>query len=154
MLIEATSPAAGVTSRKAATATRKGRLTATRAVMFQKATPLPQPVGPTPTDDDSIAADEPATEAALATSFKLLADETRLRVLMALLREGESHVSALCERLGQSQPAVSHHLALLREAEIVEVRREGKHNFYSVRRSHFERVMGGLFESMLPQPDA
>ena len=44
----------------------------------------------------------------LVQIFKLLSDETRLRVLMYLYREGELHVSALCERLQQSQPAVSH----------------------------------------------
>src|SRR5438309_6008832 len=45
---------------------------------------------------------------------RLLSDETRLRILFLLAQQGEIHVSDLCERLGQSQPAVSHHLALLR----------------------------------------
>ena len=58
----------------------------------------------------------------LVQVFKLLADETRLKILMYLLREGEMHVSALCDKLGQSQPAVSHHLALLRVAGIIEPR--------------------------------
>ena len=93
-----------------------------------------------------------AEEAELVQVFKLLADETRLKVLMALLRGGESHVSGLCRRLDQSQPAVSHHLALLRQADLIQVRREGKHNFYSVRKPHFERVMGDLFGRMMPEP--
>ena len=42
-----------------------------------------------------------------------------------------------CQRLGQSQPAVSHHLAFLRVSGLIELRREGKHNFYSVRTDHF-----------------
>ena len=66
----------------------------------------------------------------LVQTFKLLSDETRLRVLMYLMREGELHVTALCERLDQSQPAVSHHLALLRVAGLIAARRDGKHNFY------------------------
>src|SRR5262245_48500599 len=41
----------------------------------------------------------------LVQVFKLLSDETRLRILMYLAREHELHVSALCDRLGQSQPA-------------------------------------------------
>ena len=45
----------------------------------------------------------------LVQVFKLLSDETRLRVLLYLAREGELHVTALCEKLDQSQPAVSHH---------------------------------------------
>jgi len=84
----------------------------------------------------------------LVQTFKLLSDETRLRVLMYLMREGELHVTALCKRLDQSQPAVSHHLALLRVAGLIEARRDGKHNFYSVRREHFHRIMGELFTSM------
>jgi ArsR family transcriptional regulator, arsenate/arsenite/antimonite-responsive transcriptional repressor len=66
----------------------------------------------------------------LTQVFKLLADESRLRILLTLAREGETHVSALCQMLGQSQPAVSHHLTLLRMAGLVGFRRAGKFNFY------------------------
>ncbi|MGH7201730.1 MAG: ArsR/SmtB family transcription factor [Planctomycetaceae bacterium] len=90
----------------------------------------------------------------LVQVFKLLSDETRLRVLLYLVREGELHVTALCEKLGQSQPAVSHHLALLRVAGLIEARRDGKHNFYSVRKVHFHRIMEELFHSISdPQTD-
>jgi ArsR family transcriptional regulator len=64
--------------------------------------------------------------------FKMLADESRLKILLALAQDGELHVSALCELLGQSQPAVSHHLTLLRMAGLVGYRRDGKHNFYRI----------------------
>ena len=84
----------------------------------------------------------------LVQIFKLLSDETRLRVLMYLYREGELHVSALCERLQQSQPAVSHHLALLRVAGLIGCRRDGKHNFYSIRQTHFHRVVAELFQTI------
>ncbi len=84
----------------------------------------------------------------LVQIFKLLADETRLKILMYLLRDKEMHVSALCERLGQSQPAVSHHLALLRVSGLIEPRRDGKHNYYSVRTKHFHRVMAELFTNI------
>ncbi len=84
----------------------------------------------------------------LVQVFKLLSDETRLRILMYLIRENELHVTALCDRLGQSQPAVSHHLALLRVAGLIEARRAGKHNFYSVRKSHFHRLLEEVFVSM------
>src|SRR5438874_5749642 len=66
----------------------------------------------------------------LTQVFKLLADESRLRILLTLAREGEMHVSALCAMLNQSQPAVSHHLTLLRMAGLVGFRRDGKFNFY------------------------
>lgn len=85
----------------------------------------------------------------LVQTFKLLSDGTRLRILMHLVREDELHVTALCERLQQSQPAVSHHLALLRDSGLIVPRRDGKHNFYSVRREHFHRVVGELFSTIL-----
>ena len=66
----------------------------------------------------------------LTQVFKLLADDSRLKILLTLARDGEMHVSALCDMLGQSQPAVSHHLTLLRMAGLVGFRREGKFNFY------------------------
>ena len=82
----------------------------------------------------------------LVQVFKLLSDETRLRILFYLMREKELHVTALCDKLRQSQPAVSHHLALLRVAGLIEARRDGKHNFYSVRKTHFHRIIEELFE--------
>ena len=72
------------------------------------------------------------TISGLTEVFKLLADKSRLKILLALAREGELHVSALCDLLQQSQPAVSHHLTLLRMAGLVGYRRDGKHNFYRV----------------------
>jgi len=49
-----------------------------------------------------------------------------------ILADGERHVGALCDILTQSQPAVSHHLALLRHGGIIMPRREGKNNFYDL----------------------
>ncbi len=89
----------------------------------------------------------------LVQIFKLLSDETRLRILLYLMREDELHVTALCDKLGQSQPAVSHHLALLRVAGLIEARRDGKHNFYSVRKNHFHQVISELFEN-ITDPDS
>jgi len=83
----------------------------------------------------------------LAQVFKLLSDETRLRILFYLAQNGELHVTDLCNRLGQSQPAVSHHLALLRVSGLIESRREGKHNFYSVRAEQFGDLLVSLFSA-------
>jgi ArsR family transcriptional regulator len=71
----------------------------------------------------------------LTEVFGLLSDPSRLKILLALARAGELHVSALCEHLGSpthpaSQPAVSHHLTLLRMKGLVSYRREGKYNHY------------------------
>lgn len=66
-----------------------------------------------------------------ATLLKQVSDPTRLQVIL-MLSEGERHVGALSEELGQSQPAVSHHLALLRHGGIISPRRQGKNNFYGL----------------------
>lgn len=63
--------------------------------------------------------------------LKHVSDPTRLQVIL-ILSEGERHVGALSEHLNQSQPAVSHHLALLRHGGIISPRRQGKNNFYSL----------------------
>jgi len=88
----------------------------------------------------------------LAQVFKLMSDETRLKILLYLAQNGELHVSDLCKRLGQSQPAVSHHLALLRVSGLIESRRAGKHNFYSVRVEHFGELMVDLFSATGQMP--
>jgi DNA-binding transcriptional ArsR family regulator len=63
--------------------------------------------------------------------LKHVSDPTRLQVILTLA-EGERHVGALCDQLSQSQPAVSHHLALLRHGGIIIPRRQGKNNFYGL----------------------
>jgi len=84
----------------------------------------------------------------LVQVFKLLSDETRLRILLYLTHNEEMHVRALCDLLAQSQPAVSHHLALLREAHLIECRREGKHNFYHLLPGRFLQLLDTVFASV------
>ena len=120
-----------------------------------KATPAPAPLAPTATASVPVVpalastptlASKPvstkvktvkaaANRATLArrasVMLKFVSDPTRLQVIL-FLAETEHHVGALCEQLGQSQPAVSHHLALLRHGGIIWPRRSGKNNFYSL----------------------
>jgi ArsR family transcriptional regulator len=88
----------------------------------------------------------------LVRLFKLLSDETRLRILYYLTQQSELHVRALCELLHESQPAVSHHLALLRVAGLIERRREGKHNYYGLKTRQFSVLLDMLFATM-PEGD-
>jgi ArsR family transcriptional regulator, arsenate/arsenite/antimonite-responsive transcriptional repressor len=80
----------------------------------------------------------------LVEFFKVLSDETRLKILQYLAHSQELHVRALCELLKQSQPAVSHHLALLRMVGLIECRRDGKHNYYHLVPSRFREVQETL----------
>src|SRR5205823_10196690 len=72
------------------------------------------------------------TNKEMAEIFKSLADENRLQILRILMREGRLHVSKICDELGESQPAVSHHLTQLRHAGLVDFSREGKFNHYYI----------------------
>jgi ArsR family transcriptional regulator len=84
----------------------------------------------------------------LAQLAKLLADETRLKILSYLTQREELHVRALCDLLGESQPAVSHHLGLLRTAGLIHRRREGKHNFYALQTQRFSQLLDLVFSGM------
>src|ERR687895_2449561 len=66
-----------------------------------------------------------------ATTFELVAEPTRRRIL-DLLRERARPVGELVRMLGLSQPGVSKHLRLLREAGLVRVRREGQRRWYEL----------------------
>ena len=88
----------------------------------------------------------------LAGLFKLLADETRLRIIYFLLQKDEINVRTFCGLLGQSQPAVSHHLAMLKEAGILEARRDGKHNFYRLMPKRAQQLVDVLFGGRPDQP--
>ncbi len=64
------------------------------------------------------------------TLFSALANEIRLRCLMLMQHNGELCVCELTHTLGLSQPMISRHLALLRDGELVEARREGHWMYY------------------------
>ena len=72
--------------------------------------------------------------------LKHLSDPTRLQVIL-MLSEGERHVGSLCSELNQSQPAVSHHLALLRHGGVIVPRRDGKNNYYTLTDTGVELAM-------------
>jgi ArsR family transcriptional regulator, arsenate/arsenite/antimonite-responsive transcriptional repressor len=82
----------------------------------------------------------------LADVFKLLADKSRLKIVLALAQDGEMHVSALGDMLGQSQPAVSHHLTLMRMVGLVGYRRDGKHNYYYLASNVVRDLLEQFFE--------
>lgn len=94
--------------------------------------------------------------------LKLLADETRLRILWALLH-GEHSVNNLANHVGAQPAAVSQHLAKLRMARVVRVRREGTRMFYAATNAHVRRlveealfaadhVVGGISDRDLDRP--
>jgi ArsR family transcriptional regulator, zinc-responsive transcriptional repressor len=71
--------------------------------------------------------------------LKLLADQTRLRIVWALLH-GEHSVNELADHVGARPPAVSQHLAKLRAADVVRARRDGNRIIYAARNEHIEHL--------------
>ncbi len=85
--------------------------------------------------------------------FRALADPTRRSLFEQLCREGEQTVGALTAHAGVSQPVVSKHLFVLREAGLVCDRHEGRNTHYSARPGalsplfDWTREMAGFWES-------
>ena len=85
------------------------------------------------------------------TFAKAMADETR-QDIMRLLCCDWLCVSDVVDKLGNvSQPTVSHHLAVLREAELVFTRREGKQIFYSLNQDAVAVCCGTLMQTFAPE---
>jgi DNA-binding transcriptional ArsR family regulator len=81
----------------------------------------------------------PPIALAVADFFKALADPTRVRII-SLLVEAELCVGDLCRLLGMAQPAISQQLRTLRAANLVTMRRDGKHIFYTLSDDHVRTV--------------
>ncbi|MDB5681248.1 MAG: transcriptional regulator [Sphingomonas bacterium] len=85
--------------------------------------------------------------------FRTLADPTRRALFERLCRDGEQTVGALTAQAGVSQPAVSKHLHVLRDAGLVLDRQAGRQTHYSARRGALAPLidwtsrMAGFWES-------
>ncbi len=77
---------------------------------------------------------------ALAETFKILGDPTRVRIAFALSRE-ELCVCDIANLLGVSQSAVSHSLRTLRQMKLVKFRREGKIAYYALDDEHIKTLL-------------
>lgn len=64
--------------------------------------------------------------------FKLLGDDTRLRIIQMLAEHGEVCVCVITEKLGLNQPQISQHIARLRQAGLLNARKEGQWVHYSL----------------------
>ena len=80
---------------------------------------------------------------ATAATFQVLGDPSR-HAIVELLRSGERPVGELVESLSLSQPAVSKHLRVLKEAGIVEARAEAQRRVYRIRPEPFVQLDGWL----------
>jgi ArsR family transcriptional regulator len=81
---------------------------------------------------------------------KAIADETRQKI-MNLVCCNSLSVSEIVEKLDVSQPTVSHHLAILREAGLVDARDEGKQTFYSLNQEQIVVCCGQIMIKFAPE---
>lgn len=76
--------------------------------------------------------------------FKALADETRLKIIDAIIKESKT-VSQIVETIGESQSGVSHQLKTLKESKIVKSERKGRCIYYSLADDHVKKIVTQTF---------
>ena len=84
----------------------------------------------------------------LSDLFKIFGDTTRCKILYALF-ESEMCVCAIAELLGMTQSAISHQLRVLKDADLVGNRREGKTIFYFLSDDHVRTIIAQGFEHLI-----
>lgn len=80
---------------------------------------------------------------------KAIADSTRQQIMKLCCCEWVS-VTDITEKMNVSQPTVSHHLAILREAGLVDVRSEGRQTFYTLNQNRIAVCCGQLMVRFAP----
>ena len=86
----------------------------------------------------------------LADLFKLFGDTTRTKILFSLF-ESEMCVCAIAELLGMTQSAISHQLKVLKDANLVDNRREGKTIYYFLADEHVQTIIAKGFEHLIEE---
>lgn len=81
---------------------------------------------------------------------KAIADETRQKIMSECCCCWLS-VNEIVEKVGFSQPTISHHLAILRDAGLVNIREEGKQTFYSLNQEKIVACCGQLMIKFAPE---
>ena len=81
---------------------------------------------------------------------KAIADDTRQKIMSECCCSWLS-VNEIVEKVGFSQPTISHHLAILRDAGLVNIREEGKQTFYSLNQEKIVACCGQLMIKFAPE---
>ncbi len=84
---------------------------------------------------------------------KALADPTRQQIMQLCCCEW-MNVGDIAEAVAVSQPTVSHHLAILRDAQLVNIRHEGKHSYYTINQERMAYCCGQLIQVFAPESEA
>ncbi|MCW5879008.1 MAG: winged helix-turn-helix transcriptional regulator [Anaerolineales bacterium] len=84
---------------------------------------------------------------------KIMADPTRQQIMDACCCAWRS-VSEIVTLVQVSQPTVSHHLSVLREAGLVEIKEQGKHSYYTLNQEAVAQCCGQLLSTFAPESRA
>src|SRR6266511_4955920 len=84
---------------------------------------------------------------------KAIADETRQKIMSECCCCWLS-VNEIVEKVGFSQPTISHHLAILRDAYLVKIREEGKQTFYTLNQENVAVCCGQLMNKFAPETES
>jgi len=84
---------------------------------------------------------------------KAIADHTRQKIMSECCCQWLS-VNEIVEKVGYSQPTISHHLAILRDAGLVNIREEGKQTFYTLNQENIVVCCGQLMVKFAPEEKA
>ncbi|PHG47572.1 ArsR/SmtB family transcription factor [Bacillus wiedmannii] len=80
--------------------------------------------------------------------FQALGDENRQQIIMFLLENKQMNVTQITDKMGISRPAVSHHLKILKQAELIVADRNGKEIFYSIIAGGFLKQVKDLLQAI------
>jgi DNA-binding transcriptional ArsR family regulator len=78
-------------------------------------------------------------------AFRALADPTR-REILRLLRRGEQSAGELADHFGISKPSMSHHFAVLKQADLVASRRSGQQIYYALNTTVVEDLLAAIWD--------
>lgn len=85
-------------------------------------------------------------------TFKALADGTRRKILI-LLKEKDLTAGEIAEKFNISKPSISHHLNVLKNANIIDSRREGQQIYYSLQTTVFQEMLNNFMSLFIKEGD-
>lgn len=81
----------------------------------------------------------------LSSAFKALADPTR-RQILNMLQDGDLAAGDIAEHFNMTKPSISHHLNILKQADLIQDMRKGQHIVYSLNTTVFQELIGWFYE--------
>ena len=79
----------------------------------------------------------------LEKAMSAVADPYRMSILKEMLNKGSIRCCDMVSLTGLSQPTCSHHIKLLAESELIECRKDGRNNYFSINKDNFKKL--GLY---------